>query len=345
MLEDVIDWLVCAVCGSPGLSRKAFRRGTQQQILDGVVWCEHCHYWYAIEDELLEFLGPELAYRADRAQCWRAHAGELSSLGLTADVVPSTRETELQRKQQRHFDWYAANETQTYTDYAKTPFWTASDNLVLEQWHRQIQPGKALLEIGCAQGRSTFRFMDLDITIVACDISKNMIRQAIQRYRSASANARATFFVADANTFPFKERVFDYVLIYGVLHHLPNPERTCQEIARVLKLGGIYFGQENNRSAFRFVFDWMMKVFPLWHEEAGAEAMISRQMIAKSFEGTGVQPETKTSVFLPPHFVNLLSHRLAYHSLKISDRIAGVLPFLRDNGGILVIRAEKSPYR
>ena len=44
---------------------------------------------------------------------------------------------------------------------------------------------------------------------------------------------------------------FDYVLIYGVLHHLPDAGFACREVARTLKPGGIYFGLENNETIFR----------------------------------------------------------------------------------------------
>jgi len=39
-------------------------------------------------------------------------------------------------------------------------------------------------------------------------------------------------------TLPFPDSIFDTVLLSDVLEHIPTPEFTCREIARVLKPGG-----------------------------------------------------------------------------------------------------------
>ena len=92
--------------------------------------------------------------------------------------------------------------------------------------------------------------MDCDIHIVAFDVSKALIRQAIARYQEGNHRARAVFFAADVSRFPFRDETFDTVLVYGVLHHLADPAAACREISRVLKPQGSYFGQENNRTVF-----------------------------------------------------------------------------------------------
>jgi len=337
----------CAACDSRELSYSAFHENVGDEILNGVVWCKACHIWYPVEDGLLEFLAGDLVYRNDRVRFWANHSNRLEALGLRADEdVPETlgnKLNESQLKQQAHFDWYVSNGEQTYSDYERTPFWLAADALAYESWRREMQPGKWLLDVGCAQGRSTFKVMDLDLKIVAFDISKRMIRQAIDRYREGNYRANATFFAADASRrFPFADESFDYSLVYGVLHHLPNPDSTCKEVARVLKPGGIYLGQENNRSAFRAVFDLLQKLNPLWHEEAGPEAIISAKYLEEWFQGTSVQIESKTSVFLPPHLINLMTEKAGYRLLSLSDRIAQTTPFLRNHGGLLVIRGVKS---
>src|SRR5262249_34141492 len=139
------------------------------------------------------------------------------------------------RVQQAHFDWYAQNQRQTYSTYEATPFWRAADAIAFETWRRRIRPGSRLLDLACAQGRSTFEWIDLDLEIVAFDISKSLIREARERLRKTRGQARVTFLVADARTLPLRSSTVDYVLAYGVLHHLPNPIRTCAEVARVLR--------------------------------------------------------------------------------------------------------------
>ena len=50
--------------------------------------------------------------------------------------------------------------------------------------------------------------------------------------------------MGDALRLPYRDGVLDAVFGFGVLHHLPDWQGGLQEIARVLKPGGIYFLEE-----------------------------------------------------------------------------------------------------
>jgi len=342
MEKNVLGLLKCPVCHQSGLSYAAFQE-TDDELIEGVLWCKSCFNWYPIEDRLLELLSGGLAYNEERRIFWEKYSDFLTAHGLSCDCLEANNSPDntLQAKQQSHFDWYADNSKQTYFEYEHKPFWSAVDKIAFDSWRKIIKPGKRVLDIGCAEGRSTFKIIDLNINIVGFDISKNLVRQAINRYRKDKYSAKATFFAADATSLPFVDNAFDYVLIYGVLHHVPDPEKTCHEVARVLKQGGLYFGSENNVSVFRKIFDLLQKIYPLWHEEAGPEALISQQRLCQFFQGTNVHINIKNSVFLPPHLLNLMSEKLAYRCLSISDRIGQAIPFLRDNGGLILIQGRK----
>ena len=150
-----------------------------------------------------------------------------------------------------------------------------------------------------------------------------------------------TFLVVDANTLPFGDQTFDLALTYGALHHLVNPNSVCREIQRILRDEGIHLGSENNKSVFRGIFDVLMKVSPLWFEAAGTEPLISASMISEWIRGLPVQTRFRTSVFMPPHLLNLLPRRLARLILDITDRIFGLLPILGEQGGLIVFELRK----
>ncbi|MEP6994180.1 MAG: methyltransferase domain-containing protein [Acidobacteriota bacterium] len=343
MRSEILRLLLCPECPASPLEHDAFSRSADGAIDSGVAWCVFCRGWYPIEDAVLELLRASLAYAEDRDQFWRKHVVRMRNLGLAQTRMrPPGPHDDATRRQQTHFDWYAANEKQTYSTYETMPFWRAADALAFGPWREEIRPGRRLLDVACAQGRSTFPWMDLDLDIVAFDISKALIRQAKQRYDRLRPKARATFLVADAARFSFAAESFDYVLAYGVLHHMPDPVQTCLEIARVLRPGGTFFGSENNQTVFRKAFDFLQSLSPLWHEEAGEHPLISFAKLRRWLEPAGFELSLRTSVFLPPHVVNWFGQGGAPRLLRTTDHLATAIPLVRDQGGLILIRAEKT---
>jgi ubiquinone/menaquinone biosynthesis C-methylase UbiE len=250
-----------------------------------------------------------------------------------------------QLKQREHFDWFAENPSQNYTAYQQTPFWVAVDRSTYEAWLAEVTPGGWILDVGCADGRSAFPFADANVNVVGFDVSSKMVAKATHRAKEMGLHGRTTFFTgAVSATFPFRESSFDYVVIYGVLHHLPNPGRAYREAIRVLKPGGVYFGGENNRSAFRTIFNSMMKFKRLWIEEAGAQPLISASDLLAWNETQPAVLTYRSSVFLPPHFYNMVGHRLARPCLDLSDRFSRLVPWYGRQGGLIVFEAHKKAF-
>ena len=108
-----------------------------------------------------------------------------------------------------------------------------------------------------------------------------------------------------------------------------------------MKVGGVHFGSENNKSAFRRLFDLLMKVKPLWIEEAGEEPLISAAMLREWLAGVPATLHVATHVFVPPHLINVLPAGWGEGLLKATDAIGSRLPFLRENGGLIVFEARK----
>lgn len=338
--QDALKRLACPADGSERLEWTIFR-GEPDAIAEAVIVCATCKAWYPVEDGIPDFLTGELAYAEDRARFWGRHEAELARLGLAKDAAVPADKAELQRAQQKHFDWYSENEKQTYDEYERLPFWVAADAIAFSRWRALVRPGTWLLDVGCGPGRATAKVADLDVDVLAFDVSKAMVKLAKQRFERSPMRARMSFMAADAMRFPVRSAGLDYVMAYGVLHHVPDPPRVCREIDRVLKPGGLYLGQENSSSVFRGLFELLQKLRPQWYEEAGPEALFSARSFGECFTGTRMALATHTSVFLPPHLLNLLSPRSATTLIEATDRIAGAIPFLRDNGGLILVEGRK----
>lgn len=339
---DALSLLCCPACRADGLARETIRAGPEESIDEGVVWCRACRTWYPVEGGVLDLLVGELAYGEDRRRFQQRHRSLLDGLDLRDGEPVARGAAALQVQQQQHFDWYATNESQSYLDYSRLPFWQAVDAATFDEWQPSLRAGGRLLDVGCGNGRATEHVMGSDLRILGFDVSKGAVRQAHRRFGGTDLRARAAFFTADASRFPVKDGSMDHVLAYGVLHHLPSPRSTCHEIARVLNNEGIYLGSENNHTRLRAAFDLLQRLSPLWREEAGPEALISRSMLREAFEGTGVAVSTRSFVFVPPHLVNVLPPSVGEGLLRWTDRAGGALPVLKDHGGLIVIEGVKS---
>jgi len=349
MNADVLSRLRCPACRSSRLDSREFLR-ERDELIEGVVWCQECRSWFPIEDGFLDFLTGQLAYPEERERFWKNHERELSALSLDAPgskggIAGGTESKGQSLQQREHFDWYASNEKQRYSEYEVTPFWRAADRIAFEPWKAEIEANdhgdRWLLDVGCAQGRSSFHFMDQNLNLVGIDVSRKCIQEAARRYREGNFRAKASFVVADGAALPFRESTVDYVLVYGVLHHLEDPGETCREIARVMKPKGVYFGQENNATFFRAVFDLVQRIWPIWHEEAGPEAIISARRLGQWLKPGGFRLSTRTSVFVLPHLINLTSEKAGYAILRLLDRAMAMVPWVSRNGGLIIFEARR----
>ena len=85
-----------------------------------------------------------------------------------------------------------------------------------------------------------------------------MVRIA-QEKRDHGAHARTVhYFIGDAENIPVKSGVIDVAIFSGILHHLENQQIVIADTVRTLVSGGRFLGIENNSSAFRFIFDFLM---------------------------------------------------------------------------------------
>ena len=336
-------FFLCPNCHSDDFEIEEIDLFKNGDIENGLLICKSCNEWYPIEEGVLELLVRPLRYENDRLKFIHTFKDKIRSADLM-DQPDATRQQagyNDQIKQQQHSDWFTENTQQTYSAFLEQPLWKAYDKIIFPDWIKKIQSNTILLDVGCANGRSTFPFAEKEIDILGFDISKKLVKQAQKKYLSLNPPAKISFFVADASTFPIKSNVLDSIIVHGVLHHLPDPAESCKEIYRVLKSGGIYLGGENNESIFRKIFDVMQKLKPLWLEEAGSEPLMSSEKYLSWFKGLDFELKFKTMLFLPPHLINVLGQAISLKAVKISDTICKSIPILNKQGGLIIVEGQK----
>jgi ubiquinone/menaquinone biosynthesis C-methylase UbiE len=157
--------------------------------------------------------------------------------------------------------------------------------------------GKRLLDVGCGSGHETAQiwlWLKGDVDIVAVDPVPGLIELAKENFEAVVAQSnhqgsvapltdanRPMFDVMGANQLDFPDESFDAVFHSLMLHWTPDPARAIQEMARVLKPGGIVFGTQITKPlASRYMnlvnqvhqnvngYFWQEE-FIRWHEQAG----------------------------------------------------------------------------
>ncbi|MBM3727397.1 MAG: class I SAM-dependent methyltransferase [Acidobacteria bacterium] len=111
-----------------------------------------------------------------------------------------------------------------------------------------LKDGMAVADLGCGQGTllQTLRELPLKLKLSACDLSPVLVDNTSKRVPEADVR------VADIESLPFADSVFDAVFVTEVMEHLPAPQKALDGIFRVLKPGGRLLVSLPNRDWFHF---------------------------------------------------------------------------------------------
>ncbi len=189
--------------------------------------------------------------------------------------------------------------------------------------------GRAVLDLGCGDGKLAVRLAALGALVVGLDSDPAMLRAAASR--AAAAGVGVDFAAGRAQTLPFPDQRFDVVVTVTVLCFVPDAEAAFREIARVLRPGGAVvigeLGRWNLWALRRRIRGWLgNRLWRAAHFRTGGEL---RRLAA----GAGLEVRAlRGAVFYPPLAA------LAWVMAPLDPwlgRITGI------GAAFLVLRAEK----
>lgn len=100
--------------------------------------------------------------------------------------------------------------------------------------------GRAL-DLGCGMGWLSLELARNGMVVDAVDISKKRIQIAKDYLKVAPKGGNfgnVTYVVADLNKITLEEFIYDSVVVWDTLHHIPEIDRLMNQVKRALKPGG-----------------------------------------------------------------------------------------------------------
>jgi len=119
--------------------------------------------------------------------------------------------------------------------------------LEIKWFQKIIAPAQetAFLEVGCGRGAGAKLILENfhPSRLYTLDLDLKMILKA-RGHLLPQTQGQTALFVGDAVALPFGHNSLDAVFGFGFLHHVPDWRAALAQIARVLKVGGIYYMEE-----------------------------------------------------------------------------------------------------
>lgn len=191
--------------------------------------------------------------------------------------------------------WYIATGHTAETEDFFTQGAAETDSL-LALCGIELRGEETVLEIGCGVGRMTRRLSQLAGSVVAVDVSPEMLGRCeanVQGYGSVSC----ALVPGDGSMPPVEDRSVDVVFSYITMQHVPSSAAQrayLRESARVLKLGGRIGIQVRDGSLRGRALDWAGHVGHAVQRRATLSrswrgARLSERAIRSALEPMGVQ--------------------------------------------------------
>jgi ubiquinone/menaquinone biosynthesis C-methylase UbiE len=198
-----------------------------------------------------------------------------------------------------------------------------------------------LLDVGCGTGHQLAHWRTLGYEVAGIDGSDEMLAHA------QANNPGAEIREADARELPFADASFDRVTSIEVLRYLPDPQPSIDEMARVLRPGGVCLATAAPLFALNgyVLVNRVAVALPVGRLTRLKQFFTTSRQLRRQFEAAGFSEVTVHGVFLGPLiWIERIAPRRLSRVLKrwepVDERLADK-PVLRELSNMFLVRAVR----
>ncbi len=243
----LVKILACPICrGSLTLSKnkKSFQ-------------CQKCSDRYDVLDDNFFVLIPKNISEKKREimEWWGENKCDLDAYVTGSENIEEGTWKYFQNTDRKWFKWHHP--------------WANFQFPILHRWidYSSLKK-KRVLEIGSGVGTMFEQFVGQGIETHGLELNFPSARMTHQRTQLNNFEGKGYIYQGDAETLPFKNNSFDYILSYGVLHHTEDTQKAFDEIHRVLKPNRRFLIMMYNKDSINYWwhiwFGWGIIKGKLW---------------------------------------------------------------------------------
>lgn len=161
----------------------------------------------------------------------------------------------------KHFDNIASKYDTLIPEHIRLHLLEKKTELMKKYIYKYFNNNVKGLDMGCGTGHYLNRMQKSGFIMSGFDSSKGMVKQSKINNKSIQNQIKTGSIVK----IPFNKNKFDFAYCINVLHHLPSLDKqkqALQDIARILRPGGILFIHDMNTDNLLFKI-YLKYIFPL----------------------------------------------------------------------------------
>jgi ubiquinone/menaquinone biosynthesis C-methylase UbiE len=176
----------------------------------------------------------------------------------------------------------------------------------------KVKKNSKFLDAGCGNGIHSIKLAEKSNNITSIDFSDEALKLARGKINEQNVSESITLMKENMLSLSFNDSVYDSILCWGVLMHIPDIEKALFELSRVLKPNGYLVLSENNKTSIQTFFARAWK------------SRRSQEQIEINSTGICFWSETEAGKFLVRKTdINWLNKYLNSRGLKLVKRFPG----------------------